>query len=93
MAASLPKDAQAQLHASHHDIRIYFFDTTAAELPTTTTPTATTAPTTSTARIRSHLLAVRQRFQHATTQLATISTDIRRFYPWRTGAGASASAS
>jgi hypothetical protein len=58
------RDAQAQLYTSHHDIRIYFFDTTAAEPPTTTTPTATTAPTTSTARLHSHLLAIRQRFQH-----------------------------
>jgi hypothetical protein len=40
------------------------------------TPTAKTAPTTDTARTISHLLAIRQRFQHAITQLAPISTGI-----------------
>jgi hypothetical protein len=55
----------------------------------TTAPTATTAPTTNSALFRTlppHLLAIRQRRQHARTQLlATISTDIRWFLPGRSG--------
>jgi hypothetical protein len=80
------RDAMTRLHTSHQDIRTYFSDTTAAEPTTATTPTATTAPTTSTAGTRFHLPAIRQRFRHARTQLATISIDIRRFFPGRSGA-------
>jgi hypothetical protein len=36
-----PRDAQAQFHTGHQDIRTFFSDTTAAEPTTITTPTAT----------------------------------------------------
>jgi hypothetical protein len=49
------RDTRAQFHTESHDIRIYFSDTTAAE-PTTNT----TAPTTTTLRTVSRLLAIRQ---------------------------------
>jgi hypothetical protein len=60
------RDPQAQFHTGHQDIR-YFSSTIGVELSPTTTPTTTTAPTTNTARTRTHLLTIRQRFQHSAT--------------------------
>jgi hypothetical protein len=73
-----------QLFTGNEDIRTYFFKTTAAKPTATTEPFATTVPITNTASL-SRLLAIRQRFQHARTQLATISTVICRFFPKRNG--------
>jgi hypothetical protein len=72
------RDARAQLHTGHQDMRTYFSQATAA---TTAHPTATprlAGP----ARSNVLLLDVRQRFQSARTRKATLPSDIRRSY-WR----------
>jgi phage-related tail protein len=52
----------------------------------TTTNAATAAQNDSISRARQHLIEIRQRFQHAGTQVATLSSDIRRFFPGRSNA-------
>jgi hypothetical protein len=71
------RDARAQLQTGHHDIRNYFSQATVA------TPGATsiTPPVTSNARPNVPRLDIRQRFQSARTRLATISSDIRQYFP------------
>jgi hypothetical protein len=73
------RDARAQLHTGHQDTPTYSSDMTVAAVATTTTPATATA--TSTARITVHLLDFYQRFERARTRIATLSTDIRRFFP------------
>jgi hypothetical protein len=72
------RDAQAQLHTGHQDIRTYFSNMIEAD-PTTTPIVITTALTITT--------ALPQNIFHYSpyTQLATISTDICWFFPWCSG--------
>jgi hypothetical protein len=78
------RDARAQIHTGHQDIRTYLFGATVAGTATTTTPATATATTT--ARASASLPEYRQRSQHAQTTIATLSTDIRRFFPGRNSA-------
>jgi hypothetical protein len=65
-------DAHAQLRTGHQDIRGFF----------SRRPVATTDYTaTSSARPIAPTLDMRQRFQSARTQIATISADIRQYIP------------
>jgi hypothetical protein len=73
------RDVRAQIHTGHQDIRSYFSDATVTASATTTTPIAATE--TRPARTNGPLLAIRQRFQGARTKIATISADIRQFFP------------
>jgi hypothetical protein len=72
------RDARAQLRTGHQDIRSYFsnatVDTTdhAEPIPTATSPST---------RPNVPLLDIRQRFQSARTRIATISSDIRQYFP------------
>jgi hypothetical protein len=71
------RDTQAKLQTSHQDIRSYFSNATEV-----TTDHAATIPTaTSPARPNVLLLDIRQRFQSARTRIATIFSDIRRYFP------------
>jgi hypothetical protein len=70
-------DAQAQLRTGHQDIRGFF-----SRRPVATTDYTATIPTaTSSARPIAPTLDMRQRFQSARTQIATISSDIRQYIP------------
>jgi hypothetical protein len=73
------RDARAEIHTGHLDIRSYFSDAAAAATATTTRPI--TATETRPARTNGPILAIRQRFQGARTRIATISADIRQFFP------------
>jgi hypothetical protein len=73
------RDARAQIHTGHQDIRNYLLGATVAGTATATIPATATA--TSTARASASLPENRQRSQHARTTIATLSTDIRRFFP------------
>jgi hypothetical protein len=71
------RDARAQLQTGHQDIRRYFSNATVATMDhAATVPTAA-----SPARPNVLLLDIRQRFQSARTRIATISSDIRQYFP------------
>jgi hypothetical protein len=70
-------DARAQLQTGHHDIRSYFSQATVA----TTDHTEATPPVAIPARPNVPLLDIRQRFQSARTRMATLSHDIRQYFP------------
>jgi hypothetical protein len=70
-------DARAQLQTGHQDLRSYFPQATVA----TTDHTAATPIVTSPARPNVPLLGIRERFQSARTRMATLSSDIRQYFP------------
>jgi hypothetical protein len=61
---------------------MYLSETTVAESTMNAMPNAPTAPLLANSR----LFAVHQRLQHAGTQAATISRDIRQYFPGRRSA-------
>jgi hypothetical protein len=71
------RDARAQLQTGHQDLRSYFSQATVA----TTDHTAPTPIVTSPAHPNVPLLDIRQRFQSARTRMATLSSDIRQYFP------------
>jgi hypothetical protein len=71
------RDAQAQTQTGHRDIRGFFSRATAV----TTDHTATIPLDTSTARPIAPTLDMRQHTQNTRTQIATISSDIRQYFP------------
>jgi hypothetical protein len=71
------RDARVQLKTGHQDLRSYFSQATVA----TTDHTAATRIVTSPARPNVPLLDIRQRFQSARTRMATLSSDIRQYFP------------
>jgi hypothetical protein len=71
------RDARATLQTGHQDLRSYFSQTTVA----TTDHTTATPIVTSQARPNVPLLDIRQRFQSARTRMATLSSDIRQYFP------------
>jgi hypothetical protein len=70
-------DAHAPLHTGYQGIRSYFSQATVA----TTDQTAATPTVTIPARPNVPLLDIRQRFQSARTRMATLSYDIRLYFP------------
>jgi hypothetical protein len=70
-------DARAQLQTGHQDIRNYFYQATVA----TTDHTAAIPTVAMPARTNVPLLDIRQRFQSARTRMATLSYDIRQYFP------------
>jgi hypothetical protein len=80
------RDAWAQIHTDHQSICTYLFGATVAGTATTTTPATATVTATSTARASASRPDNRQRSQPARTTIATLSTDIRRFFPGRNSA-------
>jgi hypothetical protein len=77
-------EARKQFRTGQQDIRTYFTDTQRQNQTRRRFSDAPIAPTITTVRTNSHLLAVQQRFQHAGTQATKISRDIRQF--WRRSA-------
>jgi hypothetical protein len=71
------RDAQAQIQTGHRDIRGFFSRATAATID----HTATIPIDTSTARPIVPTLDMWQHIQNARTQIATISSDIRQYFP------------
>jgi hypothetical protein len=71
------RDASTQIKTGHQDIRSYFSQATLV----TTGDTAATPPVPSPARPNATLLNIRQRFQSARTRMATLSSDIRQYFP------------
>jgi hypothetical protein len=71
------RDAQAQIRTGHRDIRGFISRATAV----TTDQTATIPIDTSSARPIAPTLDIRQHLQNARTQIATISSDIRQYFP------------
>ncbi len=81
------RDARTQIHTGHQDIRAHFSEASvAAHAVVTRIATATNAPATRIDRPDALLLDNRQRFQSARTRMATISSDIRQFFPGRNSA-------
>jgi hypothetical protein len=72
------RDARAQLQTGHQDNSGYFSDATVA-----TTDHAEPIPTATSSSTRPDvlLLDIQQRFQSARTRIATISSDIRQYFP------------
>jgi hypothetical protein len=70
-------DARAQLHTGHQDIRRYFPQATVA----TTDHTAATPTVTSQDRSDAPLLDIQYRIQSARSRMATLSSDIRQYFP------------
>jgi hypothetical protein len=71
------RDALAQSQTGHQDLSNYFPQATVAS----TDHTAATPAVTSPARPNVPLLNIRQRFQSARTRMATLSSDIRQYFP------------
>ncbi len=71
------RDACTQINTGHQDIRSYFSQATLA----TADDTAAAPPVTSQARNHAPLLDISQRSQSARTRMATISSDIRQYFP------------
>jgi hypothetical protein len=70
-------DARAQLQTGHQDIRSYFSQATVATTDHTVAIPTVAIP----ARPNVPLLDTRQRFQNARTRMATLSYDIRQYFP------------
>jgi hypothetical protein len=70
------RDACTQINTGHQDIRSYSQATLA-----TADDTAAAPPVTSQARTHAPLSDICQRFQSARTRMATISSDIRQYFP------------
>jgi hypothetical protein len=77
VATPTVRDARAQLQSGHQDLRSYFSQATVA----TTDHRAATPTVTSPDRPNAPLLDIRQRFQSARTRMATLSSDIRQYFP------------
>jgi hypothetical protein len=71
------RDACTQINTGHQDIRSYFSQATVATME----DTAATPTVTSPARPNAPILDIRQRFKSARTRMATISSDIRQYFP------------
>jgi hypothetical protein len=71
------RHARVELQTGHQDLRSYFSHATVA----TTDHTAATPTVTSPSRHEAPLLGIRQRFQSARTRMATLSSDIRQYFP------------
>jgi hypothetical protein len=70
-------DARAPLHTGYQDIRRYFSQATVATTDhTTATPTITSQD-----RPNALLLDIQYRIQSARTSMATLSSDIRQYFP------------
>jgi hypothetical protein len=77
------RDARAQLHTGHPDIRSYFSDATGATEATTTTPATATVCVILSLIVPSTnvlFLDIRQRLHSAGTRMATLSSDIRHYF-------------
>jgi hypothetical protein len=72
------RDALAQLHTGHQDIRGSYCSQ--ATVATADHPAATTTVV-NTARPNVPLLGIRQRFQRARSRMATLSSDIQQYFP------------
>ena len=77
MLPAINRDACTQINTGHQDIRSYFSQATLA----TADDTAAAPPVTSQARNHAPLLDISQRSQSARTRMATISSDIRQYFP------------